>query len=230
MDSRVASCRRAVRDIYVLALVVAAGHACLGESPAPRVVYHYVGDPEVDPNRFLRAYQASRGFDLSPDRGYLGRHSLKFRAQFTETHRRLTVIWALPPVLFDTLRLRVWNTVSPEQGEVFLGCNLQDVDKRPFFLSWYGAAGSASAQRPPRAALPFSRPDAGNSGWTLYHLKLPDDIVHVGGDKKATATPLPDKALKTLFIIFEVAPDSPLIGKEAVFYLDGLELTWTPRE
>ena len=180
--------------------------------------------------------------------------AIEIQPYFVEDYRRCLLLRYIPFIRAHRIRLRVWNGVLPDEGEIYVRGEITDANNKVHLLKMYGNTETfkSDARRTmlpvigeevSGAPVPFSG-NAGRkgAGWVTYEATLPQDIettlgegmVDVGyfapGDRYKIS---PERMIpiKQINISIDLPPGSTdLYHREDLrFYIDRLEFIGYPQ-
>lgn len=221
-------------------LLMAALGLALAAGPTENVVFFDDGEPGYCHERSLVTLNTPGGFRVTDEAAFQGGHSLKVAARFTPEQRTVSFFWAIPDARVQRVRCRVRSTVPAGAGDVFLRSALAggfpvagsgaDPGRATVWGAWYGTArgdapGALADLRLPDGAVVRAAPlpcAAGPADWTTYEIALPQDVWPAPPQGAA------EMVCDQVWVFLEVPVDSPLFGRDCVFYLDLLEVIAPP--
>ena len=213
-------------------------HAFSAEVPLLFDTFGWQGESRMG----WQSFKAAERIEWIDEYSETGRPALKVYVHFTSQKREATLIWRFADVQMKKFNVRLLMPKQKNRGDVFLHALVTDtrgdawflkpwIDRKTVELPYWTRDGRMTQ---PASPLPVGR-------WVEYTVNFADDIFYHLPKEKPNH-PVQDFALmnisrealnlnsssrsavEAVFISFQILPESVLIDKDVVFYLDLVEI------
>ncbi|MFA7369038.1 MAG: hypothetical protein WC334_05270 [Kiritimatiellales bacterium] len=218
-------------------ILICAVSAALSSSAAENIIYYSL----FDTVGWWQPSDAAKAWEISSEiPGTTTGKALKIIPKFGPgTDRRIMLLNQIPFIRAHKIRLRLWNAIPADAGEIYLRFEIVDANNKVHMVKMYG---NTEAFRAPerKTVNPVWGKDVEGAPvpagqWIIYEAELPQDIDYVYGEgfidvgyfapgDRYKITPERMIPIKQVTISLDAAPDHRLAGREGLaVYIDRVE-------
>ena len=221
-----------IKNILLIFSVIAAT-----ASASENIIYYSL----FDTVGWWQPSDAAKAWEISSEiPGATRGKALKIIPKFgAGTDRRIMLLDQIPFIRAQKIRLRLWNAIPADAGEIYLRFEIVDANNKVHMVKMYG---NTEAFRVPerKTVKPVWGKDVEGapvpSGkWIIYEAELPQDIDYVYGEgfidvgyfapgDRYKITPERMIPIKQVTISLDTTPENRLAGREGLaVYIDRVE-------